>query len=81
MDRLSQAFHRAKGNDDMTRQVFQDRVIGEEFPRMPFILWSRLFTFLDVDNADKIELKHFICLMAIIMRGTKKEKAKLCFVM
>lgn len=79
VSKLSLAFHRARGNEPMNRDVFRDCVIGEAFPYMPYLLWTQLYRFLDVDNSNEISVKYFICLVAILLKGTVKERMKLCF--
>lgn len=81
VNRLNEAFHRARGNQFMTREVFHDVVIAETFSQMPRLVWSALYDMMDERHKDRIGIRSFLCIVATILHGTDKEKMKFLFLL
>ncbi|KAF0686881.1 Aste57867_21355 [Aphanomyces stellatus] len=77
--RAAQAFHRASGHGQMTKQVFVHSVLREVLPNMPVVLGDRLFGSINVDLSGNLKYREFISTVAVVKKGVPKEQLKLVF--
>ncbi|KAF0743243.1 hypothetical protein AaE_008562 [Aphanomyces astaci] len=77
--RATQAFHRASGHGQMTKQVFVHSVVRELLPNFPTALAERLFGCINVDLSGTLKYKEFISTVCVLKVGTPREQLKLVF--
>ncbi|RHY31038.1 hypothetical protein DYB32_006654 [Aphanomyces invadans] len=77
--RATQAFHRASGHGQMTKQVFVHSVVRELLPNFPMPLAERLFGCINVDLSGMLKYKEFISTVCVLKVGTPREQLKLVF--